>query len=171
MNDLHQIEIKEAKKLLKIHYNIDGQISSLPGEIEQNFKVDTKTNCYIFKINNNFSDNNFFDFQDKLLTHLSGFNAPIHIKSVEGNPYVFLNRNGKRLCLRLLNWISGRIWQNVNPKTEELRYKLGVCCGSITQKLLSFNHSFSNRKFEWDLAQSNWVKKHISKFSDEKSYN
>ena len=45
MNDLHQIEIKEAKKFLKIHYNIDGQISSLPGEIEQNFKVDTKTDC------------------------------------------------------------------------------------------------------------------------------
>ena len=74
----------------------------------------------------------------------------------------------RRLCLRVLNWISGRIWQNVNPKTEELRYKLGVCCGSITQKLLSFNHSFSNRKFEWDLAQSSWVKKHISKYSDEK---
>lgn len=168
MNDLHQIEIKEAKKFLKIHYNIDGQISSLPGEIEQNFKVDTKTDCYVLKINNNFSDNNFFDFQDKLLTHLSGFNAPIHIKSVEGNPYVFLNSNGRRLCLRVLNWISGRIWQNVNPKTDELRYKLGVCCGSITQKLLSFNHSFSNRKFEWDLAQSNWVKKHTNKFNDEK---
>ena len=45
---------------------------------------------------------------------------------------------------------------------------MGVCCGSVTQKLLSFNHPFSNRKFEWDIAQSNWVKKYISKFNSEK---
>ena len=71
----------------------------MPGEIEQNFKVDTETHCYVFKINNNFSDNNFFDFQDKLLTHLGGFNAPIHIKSVEGNPYVFLKNVSHQLVL------------------------------------------------------------------------
>ena len=68
--------------------------------------------------------------------------TPNQIKSIEGNPYVLLNYNGKRLCLRLLEWISGRIWQKVNPKTRELRYKLGVCCGSVTQKLLSFTHLF-----------------------------
>ncbi len=160
-----EIDIEEAKKLLKIYYNLEGLICSLPGETDHNFKVETKTKSYIFKITTDFYNNNFFDFQYKLLIHLNGFNAPNQIKSIEGNPYVLLNYNGKRLCLRLLEWISGRIWQKVNPKTRELRYKLGVCCGSVTQKLLSFTHPFSNRKFDWDIAQSIWVNEYISKFN------
>ena len=85
-----EIDIEEAKKLLKIYYNLEGLICSLPGETDHNFKVETKTKSYIFKITTDFYNNNFFDFQYKLLIHLNGFNAPNQIKSVEGNPYVLL---------------------------------------------------------------------------------
>ena len=76
-----KIDIKEAKRLLKVYYNLDGLICSLPGETDQNFKVETKTKSYIFKISTDFYNNNFFDFQYKLLIHLNGFNAPNQIKS------------------------------------------------------------------------------------------
>ena len=64
--------------------------------------LETLTNPFSVEILFSKNDDNFFDFQDKLLTHLRGFNAPIPIKSVEGYPYVFLNLSNNELSFSLV---------------------------------------------------------------------
>ena len=40
-------------------------------------------------------------------------------------------------------------------------------CGGITKRLKNFSHKYSNRYFEWDIAQSLWVENHLSLFDSE----
>ena len=50
--DKTKISIKEAKKILKSTYNLEGEITSLNGEIDFNFKI--ISNKSIFKNNSEF---------------------------------------------------------------------------------------------------------------------
>ena len=71
--------------------------------------------------------------------------------------------------VRLLTWVSGRVWSSVNPQLDSLRFSLGEQCGLLTNALLGLEHPEAEREFEWDVAQSLWTKSHIDLFSgDEK---
>ena len=98
--------------------------------------------------------------------HLKGQDAPQVIPDLHQNPTaVFYDDQGEKRSMRLLSWISGRVWSQVNPYTKTLRYRLGVSCGSLTQRLQSFDHPYAHRYFEWDLAQGEWVEEHLSLFN------
>jgi 4-aminobutyrate aminotransferase-like enzyme/Ser/Thr protein kinase RdoA (MazF antagonist)/murein DD-endopeptidase MepM/ murein hydrolase activator NlpD len=162
------IDSDKAAQLLKSHYGIGGKLTLLPGEIDLNFKVTTADKKqYVFKIAPEGVDSDYLDFQQKILLHLKGQEAPQVISDINQNPTaVFYDDQGEKRFMRLLSWISGRVWSQVNPYSETLRYRLGVSCGSLTQRLQSFDHPYAHRYFEWDLAQGIWVEAHLSLFNE-----
>ena len=161
------IRTEKAAQLLETHYGIKGKLLPLPGEIDLNFKVTTaEKKRYVFKIAPKDVDFDYLDFQQKILLHLKGQDAPQVIPDLYQNPTaVFYDDQGEKRSMRLLSWISGRVWSQVNPYTKTLRYRLGVSCGSLTQRLQSFDHPYAHRYFEWDLAQGEWVEEHLSLFN------
>ena len=72
------------------------------------------------------------------------------------------NRN-----VRLLTWVSGRVWSSVNPQLDDLRFSLGQQCGLLTKALQGFYHIEARRELDWDTAQSLWTKKHLDLFTSE----
>ncbi|WP_273567462.1 aminotransferase class III-fold pyridoxal phosphate-dependent enzyme [Maribacter halichondriae] len=64
----------------------------------------------------------------------------------------------------MLSWIPGRLWSQVNPQTENLRLSLGKHCGNLTKALEGFDHPEAHRGFDWDLAQSLWIKDYLQLF-------
>lgn len=160
------IDPDKVKQLVKSHYGIRGEIRTLPGEIDLNFKITISDNLhFVFKISPPGVDLNHLDFQYKILQYLNGNEAPQVIADVSQNPTpYFYDNQGQKRYMRLLSWISGRLWSDVNPHTENLRFSLGVCCGSLTQRLHSFDHPHAHRKFEWDLSQGSWVEDHFTLF-------
>ncbi len=70
--------------------------------------------------------------------------------------------------IRLLSWIPGRIYSEVNPQTDALRHSLGRVCGGITSKLSGFDHPGCHRKLDWDIAQGEWTTSHLELFSVER---
>ena len=78
-----------------------------------------------------------------------------------------IDDNQNKQKVRLLSWISGRIWSEVNPRLENLHFSLGQTCGKITKALQNFDHPQAHGEFEWDTAQSLWTKKHLHLFNDE----
>lgn len=169
----YKITTKQAEKILFDVYNIKGIAAELPGEIDFNFRVKVKkAEGYILKISRPNEDENSLDLQQKLL------------KFVEENgqdviaPKVILDTNGKSISsitdalgntrnVRLLTWISGRVWSSVNPQLNELRFSLGKQCGKITDALQGFTHEKAKREFHWDVAQSLWTKNNLNLFSSE----
>ena len=101
-----------------------------------------------------YENRTYLDFQEKILLHLKNIEAPDIIKNSEEDFITsFKDKTGKNYSIRLLSWISGRVWSTVNPITGLLRESLGERCGQITEKLKSFNHKYSRRHSEWDLSQ------------------
>ncbi|WP_349663378.1 aminotransferase class III-fold pyridoxal phosphate-dependent enzyme [Cellulophaga lytica] len=155
-----------AQRIAKERFHIDGSITSLPGEIDLNFKIQANDNQnYILKISRADENEQYLDFQQKLLLHLENtcpnLSIPRVIKDIDQNIVShYRTEDGSIRKIRLLSFIDGRIWNEVNPQTDNLRYLLGKQCGKLTTALLNFNHPFAHRFFEWDINQSLWTTKY-----------
>ncbi|SOU87384.1 aminotransferase class III-fold pyridoxal phosphate-dependent enzyme [Tenacibaculum dicentrarchi] len=173
--DYNQIKIanQQAEEILLKTYNIKGTATELPGELDFNFRIKTlSSEGYILKISRPKEDENYLDFQQKLLQYVAKNNAeiiaPKVIKDTEGNVIsTIIDAFGNVRKVRLLTWISGRVWSSVNPQLDSLRFSLGEQCGLLTKALHGFEHPQAKREFVWDVAQSLWTLKHINLFENE----
>ncbi len=168
-----KITKEQAEDILLELFNIKGKASSLPGEVDFNFRIKIKDEeGYILKISSAKEDRNYLYFQQKLLQYIyknrQNLIVPKVIKDKNGDVISKItDAFGKLQKVRLLSWVSGRIWSDVNPQLDDLRFSLGQQCGLLTGVLQGFNHTEANRNFDWDVAQSLWTKKHIHLFKGE----
>ena len=171
----NQIKIapKQAVEILYKLYNIKGKASELPGEVDFNFRIKIdNSEGYILKISRPNENEEYLDFQQKLLQYVENSNqdiiAPKVIKDSQGNSISTIKDDlGNQRKVRLLTWVSGRVWSSVNPQLNELRFSLGKQCGLLTNALSGFTHKEATRKFEWDVAQSLWTKEQLHLFENE----
>lgn len=168
-----KISISQAEQILFQLYGVRGKATELPGEIDFNFRIKVEdSNGYILKISRPNEDVNYLDFQQKILQHVaansSDLIAPKVVNDTYGNAIAEISdKHGNIRKVRLLTWISGRIWSSVNPQLDDLRYSLGKQCGLLTLALQGFDHKEAHREFVWDIAQSLWTKKNLSLFKGE----
>ena len=168
-----KISTSEAEKTILEIYNLKGKVSILPGEIDYNFKIKTNNKeGYILKISRPNEDFEKISFQQKLLKYLANNSSNLIAPKVvsDKNGYTISNikdASGNTRKVRLLTWVSGRVWSTVNPQLNELRYSLGVQCGLLTKALQGFEHTKATRNFDWDIAQSLWTKNHLHLFNSE----
>ncbi len=172
-----QVTADQAKEVAKGLFGIEGCITPLPGEIDFNFRIKVSDEeGYILKISRPEEDENYLDFQQELLQYVEegevNIIAPKVVRDINGNTVSEItDTNGNVRKVRLLSWISGRVWSSVNPQLDDLRYSLGEQCGLLTKALYGFDHMEAHRQFEWDIAQSLWTVEHIHLFSEkEKSF-
>ncbi|OIQ41769.1 MAG: peptidase M23 [Bacteroidetes bacterium MedPE-SWsnd-G1] len=158
-----KISEKEAEIILLKCYNLEGKISTLPGELDFNFRVKVpNSDGYILKVSRPDENLEHLDFQTQLLEFVQQNNtvhSPAVYKDFQGKSISTIeDSNGNKRFVRLLSWISGRIYIDVNPQTNNLREQLGKYCGRLTTALKDFSHSYESFDFEWDVAQSLWTK-------------
>lgn len=171
--DTIRITNQQAENILFEQFNVKGNASKLPGEIDFNFRVKQENSeGYILKISRPNENENYLDFQQKLLLHVqtnkNDFIAPQIIKDKEGKLISeWTDAAGNKRKIRLLTWISGRVWSSVNPQLDELRYSLGQQCGMLAKALQGFDHKEAHRHLDWDVAQSLWTKEHLKLFDSE----
>ena len=168
-----KITTQQAENILFKLFNIKGTASSLPGEVDFNFRIKIKKEeGYILKISRPDENENYLDFQQKLLQFIedneASLIAPKVIVDLQGNSISEITDTiGNSRKVRLLTWISGRIWDDVNPQLNDLRFSLGEQCGLLTNSLQGFKHPEAKREFVWDVAQSLWTKEYIHLFKGE----
>ncbi|RDY61983.1 aminotransferase class III-fold pyridoxal phosphate-dependent enzyme [Flagellimonas nanhaiensis] len=168
-----KVSPEQAESILLQLFNIEGSASSLPGEIDFNFKIKTTNgDGYILKISRVDEDTDYLDYQQQLLQYVEKKGGELI------SPRVVKDKNGKTISeytddqgnirkVRLLSWISGRLWSKVNPQMDELRFTLGKQCGLLTTALQAFDHPLAHRDFEWDVAKALWTKQHLDLFNKE----
>ena len=165
-----KISTQEAEIILFKLYNIRGKAIELQGEIDFNFRIKVENeDGYILKISRPDENESSLDFQQKLLQHLEDHSkdiiAPKVINNTNENAIsTITDTQGNTRYVRLLTWISGRLWSNVNPQLDDLRFSLGQQCGLLTKSLEGFFHTEARRELVWDTAQSLWTKEHLHLF-------
>ena len=162
-----KITPEKAEEILFELYNIKGKAHELPGYTDYNFriKIDNE-NCYVLKISRENADENFLLFLQDILLYLEKNTNEIILPKIvsdkTGNyTSAIFDKNKNKQNVRLLSWVSGRIWSQVNPQPDSLRFSLGEKCGLLTKTLQNFDHPQAHGESEWDTAQSLWTKKHL----------
>ncbi len=168
-----KITVEQAEKIAFELFNIKGEAFPLPGYIDFNFRIKVvNEDGYILKIYRPDENGKFLEFQQELLQFVEKNEANLLA------PRVTLATNGETVSeikddfgnlrkVRLLTWIPGRMYYQVNPQSDKLRFGLGKQCGLLTKILLDFEHPEAHWDSEWDLVNSLWTKDHTQLFDQE----
>ncbi|MBL7826942.1 MAG: aminotransferase class III-fold pyridoxal phosphate-dependent enzyme [Saprospiraceae bacterium] len=164
--------IDQIRSLAKEHFQLDVSVKPLPGEIDLNFKVETNSGAvYTLKIANPAEPRERLDMQNAMMRRLQdkaqGLEIPRVVSSVRGEEITdIVAPDGSRRFLRLLTWIEGRCFADVNPHTSDLLDRVGAMCGQLSGALVDFEHPAAHRFIKWDPSQAAWTRNHLDKITD-----
>ena len=168
------ISENEAEKIAWDLYGIKGKAHGLPGESDMNFKIHVSDeNVFVMKISRPETSIQYLQFQQELLKHLETCDTKLeHPRAIADRDGLLVSRyqeNSTIRFVRMLSWIPGRVYSQVNPHTDSLRFSLGKICGKITSALEGFDHKECQRKLDWDIAQGQWTARHLELFPSSRS--
>jgi len=167
------IDFSDVNQILEKYFNLSGQIQKLAGEVDLNYKINTDDHVYILKISAPNTEKAYIEFQNDLVHHLATqknitFSIPKLILNKEGKDFFEIKDKYDNVrYVRLLTWIEGSLWSDINPTTSQMRIELGKTCGHITNGLAGFNHHQALRYFEWNLDNAIWTKEYVDILDDE----
>ena len=151
--------IDDAKRLLAEHYGLDGTLSPLDSERDQNFKVTASTGgIYILKIVNAAEPSVESDFQTALLSHV-GEHAPDlpvpHIRPTISGASLgeTTGAHGVRHLLRLVGWVPGLPLAQ-SARSPEALTSLGGLLGRFDRALQGFMHPGALRDLDWNICNA-----------------
>ena len=141
-----KISIQQAEKILFELYGIKGNASLLPGYVDFNFRIKvTNKEGFILKISRPKENKKYLEFQQHLLQFIKNESknliAPKPIKDKNNNLISeIIDEYDNQRSVRLLTWVSGKVWGSENPQLEDFRFSLGKQCGLLTKVLQGFDH-------------------------------
>ena len=153
-------------------YGLTAEIRVLPGEYDDNFKLETPdSRAFVLKLMHPAREDAFVDMQCRAFTHLAR-KAP-HLAL----PRVIPSRRGE-LCTRvtledetsrlvwMLSYLPGTMLAETKPHTPELLGSLGRLMGEIDLALADFSHPCAQRFLKWDLSRSNWARDYLGHIAE-----
>ncbi len=165
--------LEKITALAALHFNLEVLVKALPGEIDLNFLVETPAGAkFNLKIANPGERREILEFQNAMMQRLwtagLGLEIPQVVRSVAGEEITAITApDGSQRLLRLLTWVEGRCFADVNPHTPDLLEKVGEMCGKLSRALEGFDHPAAHRFIKWDASQAGWTGEHLTKIEGE----
>ncbi len=158
-----RFEEQEAADLARRLFEINVQALALPSERDQNFRLQNEQgDRFVLKIANATEVRDVLEVQNLAMTHVirqggEWFDdldpCPRVCPAPGGDDILVTNgRDGGRHFVRLLTYLPGKPFADVNPHNDDLLFSLGSFMGRIDRTLKDFDHPSTHRTFHWDLA-------------------
>jgi 4-aminobutyrate aminotransferase-like enzyme/Ser/Thr protein kinase RdoA (MazF antagonist) len=149
-------ELEQAAALARDLYGLEGRLAPLPGEKDRNFRLSTAGGeRYVLKLHAPDTDPAELDLQDAVLRHLAGQSgappAPRVVASLDGRRSAAAPWSDGPRTARVLTWLEGRPWAQVEPTARRLR-DLGRHVAAVDQALAGFTHPGMRRELVWNLT-------------------
>ncbi len=161
----------EIQSILSRHYGKEAKrITPLVGEKDQNVYVKTEDEDeYILKIAHPDHHVDHLHMENGAMEYLlgrkTGLLIPKPVHSVRDETIVDLDGQP----VRLIRWLSGRLWHEVNPVTDALLFDVGRKIARLHKGLQGYDHAVLHRQFNWDPSAIEWVAKEKDRiFTDPK---
>ncbi len=133
-------------------YGRSGTLTPLPGEYDQNFRLDTPDGTsYILKIAPPDTSASLLEMQDAAMTFITRrlpHACPQPIPPTDHRPPTADHQ------IRLLTWLPGTLYAHTQPHTAVLQRSLGQFLGRLDKILATFEHPAAHRQLQWDLSQA-----------------
>ena len=160
----------EAASLVRSRYGVEGYLSILPSERDQNFRIDgLDGTARVLKIANAAEREEVLDLQDAALAHLAaaGLDVPRVVPDLAGSLVGRVRTAaGTEHMLRLLTWVPGQPLATVRFHAKTLLESLGRRLGEMDAALSRFTHPAMARPLPWDLGRTPWIRDELGRFAD-----
>lgn len=171
----------EIATVLLEAYGLEGELTPLPAEVDQNFRLDTHDDRFVVKITNRAEPTAVVMAQTAALDHLAAVDSDLPV------PRVIRNRSGTALTtlesttevkhepassgrpdrLRVMTWLPGIPMASVDtPRPRGLLEEIGSLMGRLDVALAGFDHEGMHRRLKWDLAGAAWISAHTGAIID-----
>lgn len=163
---------EQVQELALQHFGIRGHARPLPGEIDWNYYIQAiDGQAFTLKLANPITHRESLEMQNALMQHLDtkglGLDMPKVVPNIQGETITSVSGpDGQLRWMRLLTWIPGRVWAEVNPHSPALLDTLGAMLGNLSCALADFDHPAAHRFIKWDPAQAGWTKDQMNLFID-----
>ena len=157
-SDVPEISADAAAQLVRELYGIEGALSRLYSERDQNFRVRASDGAdYVLKIANSDEDPGVLDMQHQALAHVEardpGLPVPRVIRTRDGAMSGSIDgAGGKAHIVRLLSFMPGIDLAEV-PLTSKVLRALGAATARLDKALRSFFHPCADHVLLWDLKR------------------
>lgn len=150
---------KQVEQLVKNYYGLEITVKNLSGEYDFNYLLKaTDGNKYILKISTKADEYHFLDAQVKIADHLSQTSIADqfsrYLKNKKGDELTLHEEAGKKYYLRLLTFLEGEFWINLEERADSLHYDLGSFLGQMDKALTGFSHPAMHRYYLWDITRA-----------------
>ncbi|MFC1575568.1 aminotransferase class III-fold pyridoxal phosphate-dependent enzyme [Gemmatimonadota bacterium] len=168
-----QIAPQHALRIASERFAIPATLAEpLSSDRDQNFILTEEASGrkYVLKLAHAGEDREILDFQNRMLEHLARAGFPLSkvLFAVDGSEIVEIpGPEGKTYLTRLLTWLPGTLFHEVNPQTPALFNSLGAFLGGMDRALEDFTHPAQDRELEWDLKGAGRVVRSHLQFVDD----
>ena len=157
-----QLATRELATLLRGDYGLEGPMTPLVSERDQNMLVDVGDRRYVLKIANAAEDRGALALQNAMLEHIAatspGLGVPRLVPTRDGRDMAEWKSGAASHLVRVLEHLPGRLFSAV-PKTPALLASLGSFMGRLSVACKGFGHPLAHRPgFLWNLDEAQAVK-------------
>ncbi|WP_214409189.1 aminotransferase class III-fold pyridoxal phosphate-dependent enzyme [Sphaerisporangium fuscum] len=151
-------ELERAAELVRALYGLEGELTRLPGERDLNFRLSAAGGeRYVVKLHVPGTDPAELDLQNAVLSHLEAQHAPPPAPRVvaagDGRGAVPVPWSDGERTLRVLTWMHGRPWTEVEPTPGRLR-DLGRHVAGVDRAMRDLTHPAMRRELLWNLTSA-----------------
>jgi 4-aminobutyrate aminotransferase-like enzyme/Ser/Thr protein kinase RdoA (MazF antagonist) len=144
----------EAGALAATCFGVEGTVSALISERDQNFRIAGPDADFVLKVANSNEARATLECQNAILEKLQGntFDVPGVCRALDGTT---IPRGGSdnEYLVRLLTWVGGTPLAAIQPPTIGLYRELGELAARVGVALEGFDHPAAERNLKWDLRQ------------------
>jgi len=147
----------EAAEAIRACFGLAGELARLPGEADDNFRLDTADGRYVVKFAHLRADPAVVSVQVRVLRHIesaaAGLPVPRVLPALGGQPWAVVAAGplGGRV-VHVLSYLDGHLLRSVTTD-QPLRRALGVTLAELGRALRDFDDPLVHRPLLWDLAQ------------------
>ena len=164
------IETATIQQHLKESFDLEGNLELIYGELDLNYRLTTDNGTkYLVKIGAVGSSLEDAQLQQEMLSHQFKSQAEKLISepipTLDGELVSELKIEDSTRPVRLLSWLPGKLWSEINPHPESLREDLGRIAAQIDLAFQYIDIRPKSFNPKWDIANGLWVKEHFELFS------
>ena len=167
-----EMQAEEATQVLESLYGINGELSRLPSEKDDTFKVSVHGKpTAVLKVANPHDSEEELELQIKLMQHVAAVDPTIPIphifQSIDGEVLsTIVDKAGQTRKVWAISFLPGVVLDTFDTNKHE-RIEIGKVLAKLRRATQNFDHALADRMVAWDVAYIDKVGKLIQFIHDD----
>jgi len=156
----------EALAVAISDYGIDGRISPLPSERDQNFLIEGPRGKFVFRIANRNDASELLEFQHQAMRRVAACVRECRVQDIVcsgggADIVAIASPGGACNWVRIMRWIEGEVLAKCTSRGAALWESIGTGMAKVDVALRDFEHPAMRRVLQWDLRRAGAAREHV----------